>query len=93
MQDTVNVQFYETPLILALDTMIYAEIDIIADGGIKPYLYTLNKGALQSSNKFKYLNNGTYEAYVEDVHQCWDTATVSITSVLDIDNSKLLHSK
>lgn len=85
VQDTVNVQFYETPVILALDTMIYAQIKVIADGGLKPYLYRLNNGNLQNSNAFKYLSNGTYEAYVEDIHLCWDTATVSITSVLDID--------
>ncbi|MFT3737504.1 MAG: T9SS type B sorting domain-containing protein [Breznakibacter sp.] len=83
--DTVKVGFWATPVIALLDTMVYAQITIWADGGTSPYQYSLNEGRLQKENVFKNLGNGTYDVYVEDANGCYTTDLVAISSVYDLD--------
>lgn len=85
VRDTVNVTFLETPVVAALDTMIYAQVTVLAQGGTQPYLYSLNNGRLQESNVFKKLKNGTHEIYIEDANQCYATEIMILNSTYDID--------
>ncbi len=84
-RDTINVGFLPQPYIAMIDTMIYAQISVLADGGVKPYVYSLNGEEFQMSNVFKYLVNGVYEVMIQDSNGCLATDTVEINSIVDID--------
>jgi gliding motility-associated-like protein len=84
-RDTISISFLPMPIISMLDTIVYAQITIQAEGGTKPYLYSLNEGKLQSNNTFRYLQNGLYEVLVQDANGCEAIDTVEINSLLDIE--------
>jgi gliding motility-associated-like protein len=88
VRDTVNVSFWDLPVVAQMDTMIYAQITILAEGGLRPYLYSLNDGRLQPDSVFKKLENGTYIGLVVDENGCATTDTVTISSVVDLDIPK-----
>ncbi|MDP4222135.1 MAG: gliding motility-associated C-terminal domain-containing protein [Bacteroidota bacterium] len=52
-------------------------VTITASGGVPPYQYRLNGGALQASNVFSGLSAGSYTVTVMDSHSC--TATLPVT--------------
>ena len=85
LSDTTEVVYNETPVIATLDTVIYGQIGILADGGTKPYLYAINDDDWQEENVFKDLDNGTYIVQVQDVNLCMVADTVSINSIVDIE--------
>ncbi|MBN2742258.1 MAG: T9SS type B sorting domain-containing protein, partial [Marinilabiliaceae bacterium] len=83
--DTLTVTFHPMPYIETLDTMIYAQISVIAGGGTLPFHYSLNQGNYQKEPVFKHLENGIYEVWVKDANNCMTADTVEINSVLDLD--------
>ncbi|TRX66504.1 T9SS type B sorting domain-containing protein [Carboxylicivirga sp. M1479] len=84
LSDTTTVVFNETPVIAQLDTLIYGQIGILAEGGTEPYEYALND-EWQEENVFKQLENGTYILQVQDANYCMATDTVFLNSIVDID--------
>ncbi|HPR31851.1 MAG TPA: T9SS type A sorting domain-containing protein [Prolixibacteraceae bacterium] len=63
-------------------------ITVTASGGTPPYMYRLDDGEWQESNRFESLAVGTYWVYVRDAHFCIDSADVAITEPLvDIPNA------
>ncbi len=85
LQDTTTVVFNETPVIARLDTLIYGQIGVLAEGGTEPYVYALNDEAWQEENVFKKLENGTYIVQVQDVNTCMAVDTVALNSIVDIE--------
>lgn len=55
-------------------------VEIISNGGVPPYIYTLN-GTSQSANTFSGLSAGTYYACVTDANGCTDCDTVQINNI------------
>jgi len=49
------------------------------DGGTAPYTFVWDNGITESPS---FLNGGTHELYVTDVHGCTDTTTITILEVL-----------
>ncbi|WP_430815437.1 T9SS type B sorting domain-containing protein [Carboxylicivirga sp. RSCT41] len=85
LHDTTTIVFNETPLIAQLDTLVYGQIGILAEGGTEPYEYALNDEEWQEESLFKELENGTYIVQVRDVNTCMASDTVTINSIVDID--------
>jgi gliding motility-associated-like protein len=85
LQDTVSVVVHETPVIARLDTTIYGQIAVLAEGGTQPYSYRVNEADPQTDNVFRNLENGIYHLEVMDVNGCMALDTVSIFSLVDID--------
>ncbi|MBR8538073.1 T9SS type B sorting domain-containing protein [Carboxylicivirga sediminis] len=85
LQDTTTVVFHETPVIATLDTLIYGQIGVLAEGGTAPYVYALNDDDWQEENVFKKLENGTYIVQVQDVNTCMAVDTVVLNSIVDIE--------
>ncbi|WP_289055273.1 T9SS type B sorting domain-containing protein [Carboxylicivirga marina] len=85
LQDTTRVVFNETPVIAQLDTLIYGQIGILAQGGTEPYQYAINEEAWQDENVFKDLENGMYIVQVHDLNTCMAADTVLLNSIVDID--------
>ncbi|MBS2213833.1 T9SS type B sorting domain-containing protein [Carboxylicivirga mesophila] len=85
LQDTTTVVFHETPVIATLDTLIYGQIGVLAEGGTEPYVYALNDDDWQEENVFKKLENGTYIVQVQDVNTCMAVDTVVLNSIVDIE--------
>jgi gliding motility-associated-like protein len=52
---------------------------IAASGGVAPYQYRLNAGALQGSNIFNGLSAGNYIVTIQDSHACTGTVLFTIT--------------
>jgi gliding motility-associated-like protein len=82
--DTMQLVVYPTPVIAYLDTSIYAQAVVMAEGGTTPYWYAINEEDLQESNVFSNLTNGEYVFLVQDVNGCFTTDTLLLNSVLDI---------
>ncbi|MCU4154689.1 T9SS type B sorting domain-containing protein [Carboxylicivirga sp. A043] len=85
LHDTTTVVYNETPVIARLDTLIYGQIGVLAEGGTEPYEYALNDEAWQEEGLFKELENGTYIVQVRDMNTCMATDTVLLNSMVDID--------
>ncbi len=85
LSDTTTVTLLETPVIATLDTLIYGQIGVLADGGTEPYVYALNDDEWQEENVFKDLVNGTYIVQVQDVNTCMASDTVELSSFVDIE--------
>ena len=61
---------------------------IAASGGVGPYQYRLNAGALQGSNIFSGLSAGNYIVTIQDSHGCTGTVQFTITQpAVPIDGS------
>ncbi len=82
--DTMQLVVHPTPVIAYLDTTIYAQAVVMAEGGTTPYWYAVNEEELQESNVFSDLTNGEYVFLVQDVNGCFTTDTLSLNSILDI---------
>lgn len=50
-------------------------IEVIANGGIPPYVYAIGNSPFQTSNVFNQLGAGSYTIVVKDVLSCSDTLT------------------
>jgi gliding motility-associated-like protein len=85
LRDTISVNFYPTPIIAQIDTTIYKQVAIFAEGGTLPYLYFLNDGTPQKQNVFKNLDNGIYVLTVQDLNGCMVNDTITMFSTLDVD--------
>lgn len=59
---------------------------VTANGGVAPYNYSLDGGALQSSNSFTDLPAGDYTVLVEDDEGCETSLTVSVLSGVSYTN-------
>jgi gliding motility-associated-like protein len=55
-----------------------ATLVVNASGGLAPYQYRINGGALGASNSFSGLTPGTYTIQVVDANDCRDTVTATI---------------
>ncbi|WP_379763087.1 T9SS type B sorting domain-containing protein [Flagellimonas marina] len=55
-----------------------ATLAVNASGGLAPYQYRINGGALGASNTFAGLTPGTYSIQVVDANDCRDTVTATI---------------
>lgn len=63
-------------------------VTIAGSGGVAPYQYRLNAGALQSSNIFNGLSAGNYIVTIQDSHGCTGTVQFTITQpAVPIDGS------
>ena len=85
LSDTTTVVYNETPVITRLDTMIYGQIGVLAEGGTEPYRYAINDEEWQEENVFKQLENGRYIVQVQDINLCMTIDTVEINSLVDIE--------
>lgn len=67
-------------------------ITVSASGGTTPYLYSVNGGPLQSSNKFLNLPAGEYTVYAEDDYHCHVSLSLTIDEPdkLIIDNETVV---
>ncbi len=83
--DTVTVEFYELPVITQIDTVIYAQIGVVAEGGTLPYKYSINDSYPTSESVFKNLETGDYIVKVIDFNECADSDTVSLSNILDLE--------
>lgn len=59
---------------------INGSITVNGNGGIPPYQYSINGGALQSSNIFTGLASGSYTINIQDNTGCGDATTVTVAS-------------
>lgn len=85
LRDTINVTIHPTPVIAALDSTVYAQIVVFADGGTQPYYYSLNDGNSQTSNVFKKVPNGNHIIWVEDINGCIASEQFLLNSQYDLD--------
>ncbi|MFW6043223.1 MAG: T9SS type B sorting domain-containing protein, partial [Marinilabiliaceae bacterium] len=86
LQDTVQVEYFPAPEIVALDTSIYAQVRVLTEDGTKPYRYALDDDSrMQDENTFKNVEDGTHTVYVEDDKECRATTEFSIQSEYDIN--------
>jgi gliding motility-associated-like protein len=83
LQDTVTVTFIPTPVINALDTMVYSQVVVDASGGTAPLQYALNQGNYQDKNVFVKVPNGTHQIEVIDANNCVADTTFTLNSNLD----------
>ncbi|WP_282038686.1 T9SS type B sorting domain-containing protein [Saccharicrinis aurantiacus] len=83
--DTANIVHYESPVIARLDTSIYAQVVVFAEGGRIPYTYSLNDGFPQNENVFKSLENGDYTVYVIDRNGCTAENAFSMNNAFDVE--------
>ncbi len=60
------------------DNFTAATLAVNASGGLAPYQYRINGGALGASNSFTGLTPGTYTIEVIDSNDCRDTVTATI---------------
>jgi len=70
-------------VIARTDIVCYGETNgsatITGSGGVAPYQYRLNGGALQSSGIFSGLSAGSYTVTIQDSHGCTGTVLFTIT--------------
>ncbi|GAO31704.1 T9SS type B sorting domain-containing protein [Geofilum rubicundum] len=83
-RDTFNIDLYPTPSIAGIDSTIYRQVTVFAEGGTEPYSYTLNDQAPQNEKTFKNLENGEYTVYVIDNHGCEASTHFLFESNMDI---------
>ncbi|WP_289054233.1 T9SS type B sorting domain-containing protein [Carboxylicivirga marina] len=83
--DTMQLKVYPTPVVAALDTTIYAQVVVLANGGTMPYQYAINEDELQESNVFPNLSNGEHIFTVEDLNGCMASDTINLNNILDIE--------
>nr|WP_321451654.1 T9SS type B sorting domain-containing protein [uncultured Carboxylicivirga sp.] len=88
IKDTMQLEVYPTPVVASLDTSIYAQVVLYANGGTQPYLYAINNGSFGESNVFSNLANGDHILCVEDANGCMSLDTVNISNYLNIDIPK-----
>ncbi|WP_430810186.1 MULTISPECIES: T9SS type B sorting domain-containing protein [unclassified Carboxylicivirga] len=84
LQDTTAILFNESPIIAQLDTTIYGQVGVLAQGGTEPYRYAINEDNWQESNVFKDLDNGSYILQVQDANTCMAVDTVMLNDLVDI---------
>ncbi len=83
--DTMVVEFNELPVITQIDTLIYAQIGVVAGGGTQPYKYSINDSYPSSESVFKNLETGDYIVRVIDFNECAAEDTVSLNNILDLE--------
>ncbi|MBS2099310.1 T9SS type B sorting domain-containing protein [Carboxylicivirga linearis] len=88
VNDTMQLVVNPTPIVARLDTSIYAQVVMYAEGGTEPYLYAMNDGIPGESNVFSNLDNGDYILCVEDANGCLAADTISINDNLDLEVPK-----
>jgi len=88
VNDTMQLVVNPTPVVARLDTSIYAQVVLYAEGGTEPYLYAINDDIPDESNVFSNLENGEYILCVEDANGCLATDTISIDDNLDLEVPK-----
>lgn len=90
----------ELPFIISQPTPVYGSIVNITDvsclggtngsatisaaGGVPPYQYSLNGGALQGSNVFNNLSAGQYTVTIQDNNGCQGTLDFTVTQPLTV---------
>lgn len=86
-KDTINIRIYQPPkLLLSLSSGLITSsakpttINALANGGVQPYLYSLNGGPYQSSGTFNNIYPGTYIVTTKDANNC--TANTMIVTIL-----------
>jgi len=84
-----------TPLLLSITTTPSGNeasgvAELIATGGIPPYLYSINYGEPSTQNIFSDLPPGYYRADVIDIRGCQATSEFEIP-LINIDNTLLLN--
>lgn len=84
LQDTVTVTFVPTPVINALDTMVYSQVVVDASGGTAPLQYALNQGNYQDENIFVKVENGTHLIEVVDANNCIADTTFTLNSNIEV---------
>lgn len=62
-------------------------IEVIATGGVEPYLYTLNGGSEQASNVFSALSSGSHTIGITDQEGCSITGNVQVLSGVSYSSS------
>ncbi|WP_439182382.1 T9SS type B sorting domain-containing protein [Carboxylicivirga taeanensis] len=82
--DTMQLVVNPTPVIAYLDTSIYAQAVVMAEGGTTPYWYAINDEQLQENNVFSNLSNGEHVFLVEDANGCFATDTLLLDNILEI---------
>jgi gliding motility-associated-like protein len=82
--DTFNIDLYPNPVIAGIDSTIYRQVVVFAEGGTEPYTYTLNDMQPQNEMTFKNLENGDYTVYVIDMHGCEASTSFLFESNYDI---------
>ncbi|WP_430813612.1 T9SS type B sorting domain-containing protein [Carboxylicivirga sp. RSCT41] len=83
--DTMQLLVNPTPVIAALDTSVYAQVVVLANGGTMPYQYAINEDDLQENNVFSNLSNGEHVFTVEDLNGCMSADTIMLNNILDIE--------
>jgi hypothetical protein len=66
-------------------------ITVTVAGGVGPYQYSLDGGALQSSNVFTGVTAGSHNVYAVDAGGCNNTVTIIVTSVSSLPSTVLLR--
>ena len=68
LDDTAKIDVVVSPHFTFVDTMIYNQISVLADGGSEPYVYAINdKKNEQYSSTFKLSSGGDYTLFVTDL--------------------------
>jgi len=62
-------------------------ITVTANGGVEPYMYSLDGGAMQGDNMFTGLSAGDYTTLVSDADDCQSSVTVSVLSGVSYSNT------
>ncbi|MCA1745046.1 MAG: T9SS type B sorting domain-containing protein [Bacteroidales bacterium] len=82
--DTFNIDLYPNPTIAGIDSTIYQQVVVFAEGGTEPYSYALNDQEPQDEKTFKNLSNGDYTVYVIDNNGCEASINFLFESSYDI---------
>ena len=83
-RDTFNIELYPNPVIAGIDSTIYRQVVVFAEGGTEPYSYALNNQNPQNDRIFRNLDNGEYTVYVIDNHGCEASINFLFESNYDI---------
>ena len=85
--DTVNVTRQPTLPLTATTTPSTCGLSTgtitvsVGAGGVAPYQYSINGGALQASNVFTGLAAGTYTVFAQDAGGCNNTISVTVSNI------------
>lgn len=83
-----NVAQVEVPDILVNDTVYNSILKINANGGTKPYIYSLDGVYYTTNNTFINLKQGEYNVFVKDSNNCISESSINI-EVMDLGVQKL----
>ncbi len=85
LNDTINAIFNPPPYITAIDTVYYAQVTVLADGGNQPFRYFMDDGNVQNSHIFKKVPNGNHTVWVIDSKGCMDSLSFVLDSHYELD--------